>query len=464
MKHIKDFIGNRTIGIGILVTMLTCGLISCKKYLDKKYSNTITTPTSLTDLQALLDDASGTMNVKRTPSFGEASADDYFCLPEQYANLSSWQQQAYIWMPYDYTYPNDWSICYVPVYNANYCLDAIGDIGRNSENAEAWDNVKGSALFFRSYYFLMLDWTFSKAYDESSADTDKGIVLRLTSNYNEPSVRSSVRESYNQVITDTKVAADLLPDLPLHSYRPSKCAAYGLLSRAYLSMRIYDSAYKYANMALLLKNDLMDLNGDEDIGTLTDYYPFKKFNKETVFYTEMNASGTFSLIVTPRGRVDSSLINTYDSSDLRKIACFAQSGNYYLYKGSYAQSSLCFTGLTTAEMLLMRAECAIRTGDAETALSDLNRLLENRYKTGTYSPLSMASGDSILDRILLERRKELLFRGLRWMDIKRLNKEGRDITLKRIIDGKVYTLAPDASYYALPLPKDIIDITGIAQN
>jgi len=55
-------------------------------------------------------------------------------------------------------------------------------------------------------------------------------------------------------------------------------------------------------------------------------------------------------------------------------------------------------------------------------------------------------------------------RGLRWMDIKRLNKENRNITIKRLIGGQEFTLSPNANYYALPLPNDIIQLTGMQQN
>jgi hypothetical protein len=48
-----------------------------------------------------------------------------------------------------------------------------------------------------------------------------------------------------------------------------------------------------------------------------------------------------------------------------------------------------------------------------------------------YIPITAGSSDEASQLILQERRKELLFRGLRWIDIKRLNKEGAGIVLKR---------------------------------
>jgi hypothetical protein len=50
------------------------------------------------------------------------------------------------------------------------------------------------------------------------------------------------------------------------------------------------------------------------------------------------------------------------------------------------------------------------------------------------------------------------------MDIKRLNKENANIVLVRKIEGQAYTLQPNANYYALPLPADVIKASGIPQN
>lgn len=447
---------------------IVLGLTGCKKYLDYPFRNNVRIPTYLSDLQGLLDDAA-TMNENRTPSFVETSSDDYFCLPERYATLDDWTKQAYIWRPYDYRYPNDWAICYYPVYIANFCLEMSKNIERTSANASDWDHVSGSAHFFRAYYFLTLAWTYAKAYDEASASLDKGIVLRLTSNYNDPSVRSSVAETYKQVIQDARISATLLPDLPLHSFRPSRASAYGLLARTYLSMRMYDSAYHYADLALAIKSDLVNYNGDPDLGTLTINYPFKRFNKETVFYTEMNTTGTSSLILASRARIDSILMSHYEANDLRRVAYFTKSGNNYQFKGSYTQTSRNFTGISTPELLLTRAECLARSAvngsdNLQKALTDLNNLLSKRYRMAEFTPVTADSREAVIDRVLLERRKELLFRGLRWIDIKRLNKEGRNIVLRRLLEGNIYSLEPNASYYALPIPVDIIEVAGIPQN
>jgi len=115
-------------------------------------------------------------------------------------------------------------------------------------------------------------------------------------------------------------------------------------------------------------------------------------------------------------------------------------------------------------MYLTRAECHARANRITEAMNDLNTLLEMRWATGTFIPFAASAQGEALALILVERRKELLMRNLRWIDIKRLNKEGAGIVLKRMVNNQEYTLEPNDDRYALPLPYRIIDITGMPQN
>lgn len=442
----------------IIMSIILFTLSSCRKYLEKKSDEALVVPTTLSDLQGLLDDAEN-INNNRTSNYMEASADDYFVTEDIYNSQTEAERNAYTWKPFDYVMYNDWSSAYLPVFTSNLCLESLEKIVKTSQNQEQWNNVKGSALFFRSYMFLNLAWAFSKAYDETTAGTDYGIVLRMASDINKPSKRASVKETYERIIADVKEAIPLLPDNPRHVYRPSKAAAYGVLARTYLSMRKYDSAGKYADLSLSLKSDLLDYN--TEINT-NDYNPFPRFNKETVFYSEISQ---YFLFINSNWSafVDTSLFYSYDSNDLRREAFFLNEGTYYRYKGMYTGSYTFFSGIAVDELYLIRAECYARKGDKNAALDDLNKLLSRRFSP-SFVPMTATTAQGAIDIILAERRKELLMRGLRWMDIKRLNKEGANITPKRFIAGKEYSLHPNDNFYALPLPKDIIEITGIPQN
>jgi hypothetical protein len=462
---------NRRCTIGLVLIFSVLLFPGCKKWLDKPQNNEITVPVNISDLQALLDDKEN-LNEHSTPSMLEASADDYFLLPAEYNLMSAVHSRIapYNWDTDPFDTENDWKRCYYAVYVANLCLQQIDKVKKTDFNASAWNNVKGSAYFLRAYFFLELAWNYSKAYDEATSNNDLGIALRLTSDINEKSVRASVEQTYQQIILDAKAAADFLPDQSIHSLRPSKIAAYGLLARTFLSMRQYENAYKYSDLALGIYNKLMNYNIDPDV--IGDFNssapPFRKYNKEIVFFTMMNTIHPSYL--PSYARIDTTLYNSYDSTDLRKRAFFNVNDKYFSFKGSYTISQQDqFTGIATDELWLIRAECLARIGgankkgDKEAALFNLNQLRMNRYKTGV-APITTNDAKQALDTILAERRKELLMRGLRWADLKRFNKEGANYTLKRIINGQVLTLPPNDNRYAQPLPNEIILLTGMPQN
>jgi tetratricopeptide (TPR) repeat protein len=448
----------RTFWPAIIFFLFTAVSSSCKKYLDAKPDYSQSTPDGLADLQAILDDAEY-MN-KRSPSIAEAPADDYFLPEATYNSLDDPSKKIYTWNLTDYTFPDDWASLYTQVYNANLCLESLQKIDRTDANRRQWDNVKGSALFFRAYAFLTLTWTFSRAYDNNSANSDYGIALRTSSDFNVPSTRATVEDSYRQILKDFKEALPYLPDLQPIPLRPSKVAVYGGLARTYLSMRIYDSAFTFANEALQLNDHLSDYNNVDTSSLL----PFTKYNEEVIFHSVIGQH-TLSSAHPDYARIDSTLYNSYDHNDLRKRSFFSIEGDGVRFKGMYNDNPyLPFTGIATDEMYLTRAECEARLNKVSDALNDLNTLLEKRFVTGTFVPIAIADPSQVLDTILAERRKELVMRTLRWIDIKRLNKEGRGITPTRMINGERFTLVPNDNKYAIPLPADIIKLTGMPQN
>lgn len=447
----------------IFFVLIVSILASCSKFLDKKASTDFATPETLEVIQSLLDN-SNIFNIGVSPSFGEASSDDYFVQDGDLKNLSENLFKTYQWIPVQYNYINDWAVCYTAVYNANLCLESVGKIPQTLENSPQWNYIRGAALFHRAYAFLNLAWTFCKAYDPANSAMDLGIDLRLQTDYTIPSKRSSVKETYLQIIDDANEAFDRLPENTGHVFRPGKAAAAGLLARVYLTMSNYDSAYKYATESLKLNNYLIDYNDVED-GSL----PFSQqaYSAEVLFYSTLLTVFPSNLIQPSYDYacIDTLLYRMYDANDLRKKLLFRPLDAFYAYKGTYATNiSNLFSGITTAEMYLIKSECLARAGKVNECLLELNTLLKKRIEKDKYEPAIAADKDEAINLVLNERRKELVMRGLRWSDIKRFNKEGRLIIPERFINGEQITLPPGDKRYALPIPQDIIDLTGIEQN
>jgi len=443
-------------GLFLVLLLLLC---SCNKYLEEKSNKSLVVPQTVKDLQGLLDDV--TIMNNSYPALSQASDDDIFVKPENYNGLALLNQQIYIWESEVIRFGSDWAGPYNAVYVANYCLEKIEENVLTASSKEAWNNVKGSAFFYRGFNFLALAGQYAVAYDEQTAEKDLGIVLRLGSDFNVPSKRSGVAATYTQVISDLKNAATFLPDHPQHSMRPSKAAAYAALSRCYLWMRKYDSAYRYADLSLSLKSDLLNYNLSPV--NINATLPFQAYNKETIFFMPQGSSS--SLKSPANSNTDTALFASYHKDDLRRTAFFNVQPTRTSFKGNYTgEATKLFGGITTDEIYITRAECAARLGDLSKAMKDVNDLLVTRWATGKYMPFNITDAKLAVETILKERRKELTMRGLRWMDIKRLNKEGANIVPTRIANGKTYTLAPNDKKYALPIPNDIIEITGIEQN
>ena len=439
---------------------VTCCLMGCNNFLDKKSNSSLLTPNTLESLQMLLDSAHD-MNFN-VPGYGQASADDHFLVDKTFNGLSERDRNRYLWKIFDEIFNNDWAKGYIPVYQANLVLDQLSDIERTPTNALDWDNVRGSALFFRAYYYLALLWTYSHTYDKHTATNEYGIVLRDNSDPNVPSRRASAEESYNKVIQDLKEAVKLLPLRSIHPMRPSKVAAYATLARTYLSMSAYSNAYDYVDTALYYHNELLDYENPDEVN-ISSAAPFGQFNKEIIFYSEV---ATIHPTTHPTiCFIDTILYHSYKNDDLRKSAYFTTNlDGYPSFKGTYASTNTLFTGIATDELYFMRAECGARIGNHKQAVNDLNMVMKSRWKKESFTYFDSNNPQTLLMRILEERRRGLLMRGLRWMDIKRFNAESPNITLKRIINGEEHILPPDDNMFALPIPADVIEITGIPQN
>lgn len=441
--------------------------VGCKSdFLDAKPNTSIIQPTSLDDYQGLLEN----YLVLLSPGLPIMSADEYNYLTYQsYLSRTPTARNAYIWEKDIFAGEiagGDWSIPYQSIFYSNSTLKGLDKIKNTEQNISRLNFLKGWALFNRAFAYYELVSNFAPAYDENTSRTDLGVPIKLDPTVEDILSRSSVQQTYDQIISDLTIATRLLnSNLPASNRnRPSKIAAHALFARIYLSMRKYDVAELHADSSLQLYNKLIDYNTVNQ----TSIEPFTSTNDELIYwkmatnaYSNIRVNSNSSITITPL------LLDSYAVNDLRPAVLFKKQANgasilKFMYTGSTGLSP--FTGLATDEVYLIKSECAARRNDLTNALLFLNNLLIKRYKTGTFTSITASNPTDALNKIIIERGKELIWRGLRWSDLKRLNKEGANITLTRELDGKTYTLPPNDPKYVFPIPDNEITLSGIQQN
>jgi hypothetical protein len=440
--------------------------IGCEKsWLEAKPNSSLGTLSSVEDCQALLDNSSTLFN-QNYPVFNEFSTSDYYLPYSVWNSRIPLIKNSYIWASDFYQGGSmvDWTLPYQQILNVNIVLNALDELKIDQSNQDAFNLAKGTAFFYRAFAFFGLAQEFCKPYIESSASTDLGIPIRLTANVNDISIRSTVQQTYDQILSDLHSAETLLannqtPSSQLTKTRATVAAVFAMYARTYLAMSNYTKALSYSDSCLSLYNSLMDFT----ILSTSSPNPITNnpFNPEVIFFATSINGGLGGIAI-----IDSMLYQSYTANDLRRVIFFTTTTGNPTYKGSYSASNgALFAGLATDEIYLIRAECNARAGNTVLAMNDLNTLLRKRWATGTFVDYTAANAASALNQILVERRKELIFRTIRWTDLRRLNLDPQfAVTLSRNLNGQIYTFPPNDQKYVFAIPDAEIQLSGIQQN
>jgi hypothetical protein len=161
-------------------------------------------------------------------------------------------------------------------------------------------------------------------------------------------------------------------------------------------------------------------------------------------------------------------MSSFATNDLRVKKLYYSSDLYtFTIRGAtlffpyYLSPTLMYTntGTSVQEMKLIIAESAARSNDLSTALQQLDDIRKTRFATSSYVRYQSGNRDSVLQTVLLERNHELPFSGLRWFDMRRLDKENRMDTVHRY-DGQgnvIATLPPHSNSYTLQIPVQVLN-------
>jgi len=350
-----------------------------------------------------------------------------------------------------------WWNAYKVIYDANKIIANAQSIP--DATLEQKNDLEGQAKVIRAFCMLKLVEMYAPAY--SKAPEAPGIlnVNRIVDVTSEDFDRAPVSEIYSQIVADLVSAIDLLENFGNAGFF-QKRAAQAVLARAYLDMEEWEKARDMAKEAYV---DLTLMSIDEM------YSGFNTRNSETIFtvaYTpeDNNVYMSIPSFYWPESgyssmRANDTFVNSFGDNDYRKsfflmypeidierhlILKFAHNGQV----GNAERISI-----RASEMYLIEAECEAELGNT-TAAQDALHMIQERSIPGVSK--STATGQALIDEILMERRKELFGEGFRWNDIKR-----RSLPFKREGDHwvKFDFDSNDADYYRLtyPIPQSEID-------
>lgn len=336
-----------------------------------------------------------------------------------------------------------WKSPYIVIGRANRII-AAAEGGALSDAAEAKatiDQYAAEAKVLRALAHFDLVRIYGKPYTEDQgASLGVPLVTGVLESNAKPA-RSTVAEVYTQVVKDLTeaISSNALATETEPGY-VSVWGAKAILSRVYLNMG------DYAN-ALSVAEDIIKISGAA-LWTRDQYLKAWDAStpNESEFLFRLNVAGStdsndlngignlqqrdgYKEMVATKKFVD---MLTSDPEDVRngmflpataakEVATYG-TNKVFLNKlrgqGGNLRNVTIVPIIRLSEVYLTAAECAFRKNDKTKAVEYLNDLVKNR----TTTEASLATVDNItLERILIERRKELIGEGQRYFDALRNN-------------------------------------------
>ena len=500
----------------IITGMMIVGLMSCNEYLEHKPSKTTSlVPETTEHLDYLMNEYYYTRQEGNDAVI--YGSDDYGLYKELYdAYSGAYYITDIMWATWDVDYLpdqlNNWSVEYEKVFQANMVLSYLDRVSGSQEDKA---RLKADAHFMRAYSFWNLANTYCLPYTEENKD-EMGIVLKQTTSFEENMERATLAKTYEMIESDLEEALKIKTTFSEGNrriWRSSLPAVYAFAARYYLNRNNYTEALNYAEKALDEWDELMDYNTDMYFSENKDeitinpntseaqvveiQYPYT-YEGEYEFSIALEWKELYYLRFLYNASEwflpSKELMDLYDKQyDLRWKFHYVPnfSYTYGLTSPAYAWPGYVFfgdhyilSGPTTAEMLLIKAECQARQGNWQEAMNTVNILRAKRMDANApvdVINLSATSQQEAIQKILEERRREMPF-SARWFDIRRFNnnedpnddverltREFYPYTATGILDKealKTYTKKKNSRRFAAPLLNTEIEhsLGAIKQN
>ena len=367
---------------------------------------------------------------------------------------------------------------YAYILRMNLIIDNI-DEADGSQGLKAL--AKAEARTFRAFDHFLAVNTFAKAYDPATAGNDGGVCILDHYDLEATPKKSTVAQVYDFIIRELEESVSLLQEKPENIYHPNRAYGYGLLSQVYLFHRDWDKARQAAEASLKLNSALVDYNVIKAAGGVARCKDYNRDNNPEVLSYMWMGSGwtTEEAALYYYGLISPELKQLFEPDDLRYSLFLRDTGTSivnWFDTGSGAaiwtpaSTSERFTymtvGLRTAEVYLIAAEANARLGNLDAAADYVNRLRAKRFSAPQLLNSSTPQQEMV-QAIIQERRKELLFGFHRFFDLKRLNTEPEYrktvtrtfpvVNVSETYPQKTYTLRPDSRLYIIPFPRSARD-------
>lgn len=353
----------------------------------------------------------------------------------------------------------------------------IGVMNTIIENApgatDATDAEKNEVLAYayavRAFVLFQIVNYYADAYDPVKAEATPGVPLIYSANLNAPWHQGSVKEVYDQILSDFNKSIELgVPEKAMTAVQPDRGAVEAGLARVYLSMREYDKALAHAEAALDRNSRLFDWNefyarykdrvdNPDDYNKITS--PMDHVNVENYWFCSGNGNPNYpcSDIDIPEERRA-----LFEPGDVRALCRWkkyqSQADVYYrgMLTGYYNLS-----GIATPEVYLIKAECQVRKGNITDGLETLDTVRKTRLTPDSYSPSAASDEGEAIEKIRRAKADELINSIYPFIDAKRLNAEGKyTVTLTKTFDDKAYTLSPTSHLWTMVFPANAINRPG----
>jgi hypothetical protein len=419
----------------IMPAIILCGLLlaSCKKeFLDLKPYNQVAASVAITnetDMQAAVNGAYAALRDvdlfgRTIPLIGDLMADNvYIAIVNSNRYLAEFN---YSYLNTSTNALNTWTDGYNAILRANNIINA------NIPATAVSNQLKGEALTLRAVMYFYLVNIFAKPY---TVDPNaEGVPIILEYNPTVKPARNKVSDVYTQIDKDLSDAFGLMTSTSKNSSYVTKYVARALQAR----VALFKGDWNAAKTAAL---DVVT-NGGYTLAAPANYGAYWKSpapnagKLETIFEVTNDAvaNGGFDALAyfyDATGYGDAiaadTLYNLYSATDVRKsfMVTGTKGGQPVKNVVKYPNSNNAadkddIKVMRYSEVLLILAEAYARTNDETNARLYLNMVAKQRDPSfAGYA----STGAALISDILLERRKELAFEGMRYFDLARTNQD-----------------------------------------